>query len=449
MRLKGLESVKKVYFIGIGGISMSALARFLFACDYEVSGSDQANSEQTEELLAQGIKVYLGADGNRAELLRADAVVFTDAIPLDHAELRRAIVLQKRLYSRADFLGLLCREFSSVIAVAGSHGKTTCTSMCAHILKGVGVPFTAHIGGEDAEFGNFYTSGRDYFVTEACEYKKNLLKIPANRAVLLNIDKDHMECYDGERDLVNCFQKYCNNAEVAFVCADDEKCLSLGDFPTFGIENGGADYRATHLRAGGEKYSFTVEEYGKALCRVKLGAIGRCNVYNALAAFAVMRSCGFGEKEIAAGLETFTSIKRRFEKIGSYRGVSFICDYAHHPREIAATVRTAQCLCRGELYVVFQPHTYSRTKLLMKEFLSVLRPIKNLMIYKTYAAREAYDGAGSGATLAQAVGNSLYAENVYVLKMWLKKTVKEGDVVLFLGAGDIYYAAQYLLKELR
>lgn len=449
MRLKGLKTIKKVYFIGIGGISMSALARLLFHCGYEVTGSDTTHSEQTEKLTAQGIKVYIGIDEKRSDLSHADAVVFTDAISLENAEFQRAIALKKQVFSRAEFLGLLCKEFSNVIAVAGSHGKTTCTSMCAHILKGLGVPFTAHIGGEDVVFGNFYTDGNEYFVTEACEYKKNLLKIAASRAILLNIDKDHMECYDGETDLIKCFRQYCLQAETAFVCADDEKCLVLGDFPSFGIKNSVADYRATQLRANGERYSFTVEEYGKAICRIKLGAIGRCNVYNALAAFAAMRSFGFDEKQIVSGLETFTAIKRRFEKIGSYCGASFICDYAHHPREISATLRTAQGVCRGQLYVVFQPHTYSRTKLLMAEFLAVLRPIKNLMIYKTYAARESYDESGSAATLAQALGNSLYAENVYVLKLWLKKTVKEGDVVLFLGAGDIYYAAQYLLKELQ
>lgn len=449
MRLKGLKSVEKIYFIGIGGISMSALACFLFDCGYSVSGSDAARSEQTEKLSAQGIPVFVGADENRAELAVAELVVYTDAIPMEHAELRKAKTLQKQIVSRAELLAIICQEFPNVLAVAGSHGKTTCTSMCAHVFRSVGVPFTAHIGGEDGTFGNFYTSGREYFVTEACEYKKNLLKFSSRRSILLNIDKDHMECYDGEKDLIDSFRQFCLNAETAFVCADDEKCRSLGDFPCFGIENSGADYRATHLRASGERYSFTVEEYGKAICRIRLNAIGRCNVYNALAAFAAMRSFGFNEREIATGLETFTAVKRRFEKIGTYRGASFICDYAHHPREIVATVRTAQGVCRGELYVVFQPHTYSRTKLLMSEFLSVLRPIKNLMIYKTYAAREQYDGSGSAAALSRAVGSSLYAENVYVLKTWLKKTVKEGDVVLFLGAGDIYYAAQYLLKELR
>lgn len=449
MRLNLLKTVKKWYFIGIGGISMSALAKFLSGCGYEVSGSDAVRGEETEALVFYGVKVYIGIDENRTELLQADAVVYTDAIPSQHAELRRAVCEGKVLYSRAELLEILCREFPNVLSVAGSHGKTTCTSMCAHVLKETGAPFTSHIGGEDSEFGNFHFTGTEYFVTEACEYKKNLLKIHSDVAILLNIDKDHMECYENEEDLRNCFRTYCERAKTAFVCADDEKCLKLGEFSTFGITNPFADYRATQLRANKEKYSFTVEEYGKPLCRVKLNAIGRCNVYNALAAFAAMRSFGFNEKEIAKGLEGFTAVKRRFEKIGEYMGASFICDYAHHPREIVSTVQTAEGICRGNLYVVFQPHTYSRTRLLMQEFVAALRPIKNLMLYKTFPAREKYEKSGSAEALSKAVGNCLYAENVYVLKTWLKKTVREGDVVLFLGAGDIYYAAQYLLNELK
>ncbi len=427
---------------------MSALAKFLCLCGYEVAGSDAVRGEETENLAFYGAKVYIGEDGEREELKNAEAVVYTDAIPLENKEFSWAYKQGKKLYSRAELLSLICAEFPHVISVAGSHGKTTCTSMCAHIFKSVSVPFTAHIGGEDGAFGNFYSSGTDYFVTEACEYKKNLLKLRPSTAILLNIDKDHMECYEGEEELLNCFKYYCQKADTAFVCADDKKCILLGEFPSFGIKSPFADYRAVDLRASGERYSFTVEEYGKALCRVRLNAIGRCNVYNALAAFAAARSFGFNEKEIVKGLETFTAVKRRFEKVGTYKGVSFICDYAHHPREIASTVATAEGICKGKLFVVFQPHTYSRTKLLMREFIEVLRPIKNLMIYKTFPAREKYDGEGSAEHLAELLGGCLYAENTYVLKTWLKKTVREGDCVLFLGAGDIYYVAQYLLKEL-
>ena len=449
MILKGLEHCKKLYFIGIGGVSMSALAKLAKMRGYDVCGSDGVRSEQTENLAFYGIRVRIGVDEDDGDLLSADAVVYTDAIPKENKELCKALQLKKRIFSRAEFLALVAKNHHTVITVAGSHGKTTCTSVCAHVLKGVNVPFTAHIGGEDKTFGNFYTCGDEYFVTEACEYKKNLLKLTSNVAILLNIDKDHMECYDGEQDLFECFRAYCQNAQTAFVCADDKKCLALGDFASFGIDNVLADYRAVKLKAVGEKYAFTVEEYGKELCRVKLNALGKSNVYNALAAFAAMRSLGFDERGIVDGLEGFCSVKRRFERIGGYRGASFICDYAHHPREIISTVKTAEGICRGSLYVVFQPHTYSRTKLLMGEFVKALREIKNLMLYKTYAAREKYDVDGSALRLAENLGGCLYAENVYTVKAWLKSSLREGDLVLFLGAGDIYYAAQYLLTELQ
>lgn len=449
MFLKGLKGIEKFYFIGIGGVSMSSLAKYLTTCGYTVSGSDARRGEATDDLAFYGVKTFIGADGARKELVEANVVVYTDAIPQDHVELKKARSLDKKILSRGELLKLVCDCFPHVVSVAGSHGKTTCTSICAHILKSAGVPFTAHIGGEDSQLGNFHFTGREYFVTEACEYKRNLLKIRAETAILLNIDRDHMECYESEADLVDCFSRYVHTGKTAFVCADDKNCLSLGDFPSFGIENPLADYRATELRANGERYSFTVEEYGKALCRVRLNAIGKCNVYNALAAFAAMRSYGFDEREIRRGVETFRAVKRRFERLGAFHGASFICDYAHHPREIASTIATAQGICKGRLFVIFQPHTYSRTKLLMREFVNVFRGVENLMIYKTYSAREKYDGEGSGEALSEAIGGCLYSENVYVLKTWLKKTLKEGDVALFLGAGDIYFAVQYLLKELQ
>lgn len=446
MRIQGLKTSKRVYFIGIGGISMSALARFVLESGYAVSGSDAVRSEQTQALVDCGINVDIG-EQITGGLIAADTVVYTDAVPTTHLQLQYAIKTQKCILSRPDLLRLVANEFKEVIAIAGSHGKTTCTSICAHIFAELGLPFCAHIGGMDADFGNYYQTGREYLITEACEYRRNILKIKPTSAVLLNVDKDHMECYSGEQDLLTCFQSYCLSANTAFVCADDEGCRRLGDFPSFGIVNSLADYRATDLRVMGERYSFTVEEYGKPIVRVKLQAVGRCNVYNALAAFAVTRAYGFDENVIAKGIQTFRAVKRRFEKIGEFNGATCICDYAHHPREITATVATAKAIAKGEVYVVFQPHTYSRTKLLLREFINALGQIKNLVIYKTYAARESYDEEGSGKRLSQEVQNSLYADNVYALKTWLKTTVKEGDVVLFLGAGDIYYAAQYIVKR--
>ena len=427
---------------------MSALAKLLSSYGYSVFGSDSQKSEQTDMLAFYGIKTFVGEQEDRAELLSSDVVVFTDAIPHKNKELQAAFRLQKTVYSRAEFLRMISEEFSNVIAIAGSHGKTTCTSMCVHALKAVNARFTAHIGGEDSVFNNFYSSGTEYFVTEACEYKQNLLKLSPSVAILLNIDKDHMECYKSVDALTDTFYTFCEKSKVAFVCADDERCVQFQKFPTFGIKNVLSDYRAVQIRGNGEQYSFVVEEYGRAISRIRLKTIGFCNIYNALAAFAAMRSFGFDEKDICKGLENFTAVKRRFEKIGSYKGASVICDYAHHPREIKSTLRTAKGICKGNLYVVFQPHTYSRTKLLMEDFVTVLREVKNLIIYKTYPAREVYDGAGSAKALSQAVGNCLYAENAFVLKTWMKTTLKDGDCILFLGAGDIYYVAQYLLREL-
>lgn len=447
MYLEALKAFKRIYFIGVGGVSMSALAKLASVCGCAVSGSDGAKSEETETLAYHGVRVYHGSDGEREVLRQADLVVYTDAIPETHAELLAAKNSGKAVWSRAEFLGKVAACFPHTLAVAGSHGKTTCTAICAHILRSAKTAFTAHIGGFDSAFGNFYTCGEDFFVTEACEYKKNFLLLRPEAAIVLNIDRDHLECYEDETDMERCFRAYCDAASRVFVCADDERALRLGDHVGFGIDNPLSDYRATNLRAVGERYSFVLEEYGKTSGRVRLNAVGKCNVYNALAAIAAMRSFGFSLRETIRGVESFTAVKRRFERIGAYCGASVICDYAHHPKEISATVATATGICKGKLYVVFQPHTYSRTKLLLDEFVAALRSVGNLMIYKTYAAREKYDAEGSAATLARAVGNCLYTENVYALRTWLQKTVQEGDVVLFLGAGDIYYVAQYLLRE--
>jgi UDP-N-acetylmuramate--alanine ligase len=258
-----------------------------------------------------------------------------------------------------------------------------------------------------------------------------------------------MDCYESVSELQSVFKRFCQNAERAFVCADEENCKDFGEYTTFGIDNQFSDYQAVNLKEIGERYQFTIQEYGKDLCRVRLKVRGRCNVYNALAAFAVMRSYGFDEKEIVKGLESFTAVKRRFEEIGEYHGANLICDYAHHPKEISSTYQTAKSICKGELYVVFQPHTYSRTKLLMPEFVEILRKIENLIIYKTYPAREYYDVSGDAKTLSENVGGCLYLENYRELKSWVKKTVKLGDTLLFLGAGDIYFIAERMITKMR
>ena len=451
MRINENKKNLSFYFLGIGGISMSALAQLLLKNGYMVSGYDDFDGEQTSFLRKIGIEVHAFDKKEFAKdyITHTDIVVYTDAIKPNHDLYLHALKTGKTLCSRSALLGGIIKKYPHSIGVSGSHGKTTCTAMCAHVLKAVDVPFCAHIGGVDVELGNLYSTGNEYFLTEACEYKKNFLRFDCESAVVLNIDADHMECYQNTDNLIDSFREFCRKSKNVFICADDKNALLLGDFPRFGIENQFADYRAVHLKSTSEKYHFTIQEYGKDLCRVKLNTRGRCNVYNALATFSVMRSYGFNEREIVRGLEDFTAVKRRFEEIGTVKGVSFICDYAHHPKEILSTVKTAQNVCEGSLYVIFQPHTYSRTKTLMAEFVDALRKIENLAIYKTYPAREYYDETGSAKTLADNVGGCLYFERIQEVKSWIKRTIKAGDMLLFLGAGDVYFIAGRIFDEMK
>ncbi len=446
MGLKGIEKGTKFHFIGIGGVSMSGLALYLHAQGFLVTGSDAIKSETVEKLRDNGIFVSTLQEENLEGINAADIVVYTDAISLENKELSYAFSIKKRVMKRAELLGLITAAFPYSLAVAGSHGKTTCTAMCAHIFEAAKVPFTAFIGGEDRGLSNFTFLGHEYLVTEACEYKKNLLLVPAKTKIVLNTDKDHMECYRDFSELKDTFLSFLSEAETAVVCADDIHLANLKNAVTFGIENAEADYLAKNVKNEKERYSFTVYEFGERLCRIRLRAVGRCNVYNALASIAATRPYGFSAKEIKRGLESFLGVKRRFEEIGKLHGALAVCDYAHHPKEIASTLETAKKLCDGRLFVVFQPHTYSRTKALMEEFVEAFQGVERLMIYKTFPAREKFDGEGSAAYLAERIGNCLYAESILSLSAWLKRTVKEKDCVLFLGAGDIYYLAKYLVN---
>ncbi len=426
---------------------MSGLAQYLLRCGYKVSGSDIKDGEQVEKLQRLGVDIAIGEILDISRVKAADVVVYTDAIPFTNKEICVAYGYGKIVLSRADLLAEICEDFGRVVAVAGSHGKTTCTAMCAHILYAAKAPFCSHIGGVDLGLDSFYNSGKDFFVTEACEYKKNLLKIRADTAILLNVDRDHLECYDGEIDLQNAFLTYCGQAKTAVVCMDDPVACLAPNAVTFSLYEKNADYRAIYLRNDRERYSFTVLEYGIKVCRIHLKAVGRYNVHNALAAFAAMRTFGISVEEIKCGLENFVGVKRRFEWMGAYCGAEVVCDYAHHPKEIVSVVQTARQMVRGKLFVVFQPHTYSRTKNLFFEFVDALSGVERLVVYMTFPARERYDKDGDGKRLADAIGNCLYADSPTALRAWIDSTVSDGDMLLFLGAGDIYYLAKHLIKS--
>lgn len=422
---------------------MSALAACLAERGCVVTGSDLAPNEFTAKLENRGVRIFYGhAPENLGD---AETVIFSSAVGEKNAELRAARRRGLRVLSRAELLSLVAEEYDRVVGVAGCHGKTTATAMCAHVLDACAGTCSAHIGGLDLDYGNFRAGGKNYFVTEACEYRANFLSLRPSLAVILNTDADHLESYGSDEALLSAYKTFALSAGAAIVCGEDRIAPLVPSALTFGLR-GGCDVRAEELRAVKGKYSFLLRVRGRESARVELNVFGRHNVYNALAAAAVAVYYGYPPALAAEGLKKFRGIARRFEKLGSVNGAPLIADYAHHPREIAAAIETAGALCSGRLFVVFQPHTYSRTRLLFDSFVSVLSPVENLVIYKTYPAREYFDAAGSALTLSQSLPNSLYIERVRELEIYLRCSLRPDDLVLVLGAGDIYYAAKQIVR---
>ncbi len=428
------------YFVGIGGVSMSALAKLVHSWGKRVAGSDICRSVYTDELAGLGIAVDIC--GAACSVAGFDVVVYTDAIPESNPQLSEARRLGKTVISRGRFLADVCANFGTVIAVSGCHGKTTCTCMLAHIFSAADKKFCAHIGGRDIEFGNLYSCGNDYFITEACEYKKNFLYLKPDTAIVLNTGIDHLECYKNIGDLKNSYLNFIGSADV--------KINFNGELEPDGLTFGwgdGAMYSAKKINQTKGKYSFDLFEGDADLGRINLNVYGRHNILNALAATAAARSAQIGFNYIKLGLSQFKGVERRFEKLGDVGGVEFIADYAHHPEEISASISTAKKAAEGRLFVVFQPHTYSRTKLLFKQFVRVLAHLQNLLIYRTYAAREYYDDGGSALTLSQHIKKSRYGDDERDIIDFVS-AASAGDMVLFLGAGDIYDIAKSAVKKI-
>lgn len=418
---------------------MSALAKIFHSSGKRVAGCDRSEDEYTQSLKNMGIEVTIG---NVCSFDGYEVVVYTDALADSNPSLIAARRQKKVLVSRGKMLRELSKNYKKTIAIAGCHGKTTCTAMIAHIFSYAGERFTAHIGGDDLTFTNGYVCGNDYLITEACEYKKNFLYLKPDIAVILNSDADHLDCYGNEENLKKAYLQFAGSAARTVRLYGD---LTEVDGITFGFDDRSA-YYAKNIRSEHGKFNFRAYKGEKELGKIKLSVYGKHNVLNALAAIAVADSCGIDFEIISGGLAQFKGVKRRFEEIGTFNGAACIADYAHHPNEIKAALKTARMITGGDLYVIFQPHTYSRTKDLFKEFVLTLSAVKRLLIYKTFAAREYYDDAGSALTLSHAVKRSQYGDCETDIEKFLG-SVKVGDTVLFLGAGDIYEIAKTVVDR--
>ena len=447
---------KKVHFIGIGGISMSGLAEILLLRGYKVSGSDMKSSPLTEKLIKDGADIYIGHDKNN--LKNVDIAVYTAAIPDTNPEILAAKNLNIPMFTRAQFLGAIMKNHKYNVAVSGTHGKTTTTSMIAHITLAENLDPTILVGGElDVIGGNVRTGKSEYFITEACEYKASFLSFYPYIGVVLNIDADHLDFYKDIDAIQVAFEKFTNlipKDGYLVANADDKRTSQVAqkvscNVITYGIENG--DIRAKNIKFNDLACaSFDVLNKDKFLFSINLSVPGKHNVLNALGAIASSLILNISSESIITGLKNFGGAHRRFEYKGTKDGVVVIDDYAHHPTEIKATLAAIKNYPHKKVFCVFQPHTYSRTLSLFDEFTTAFSGIDELIIADIYPAREKDTGVVSSQMLADAIqSKGVKCKNLHIFSEivdYLHKNMKDGDLLLTVGAGDVFQVGEDFLK---
>ncbi len=470
-----IENIKKFHFIGIGGAGMSALAKILIERGFEISGSDRAESPNTEMLKNLGAKIFIGHDEKNItdEKGRAavEAIVCSSAIPADNPEVVKAEELKIPKLHRSDINAFLLNSKKG-IAVAGAHGKTTTTSMIGFVLYNAGVDPTIIIGGESTDLGTSAVLGTsDWLISEADESDGSFIKLKPDIAVVTNIEDDHLDHYGTVERIKAAFKIFLENVNktdgVAVLCMDNDNLREISGsvkrkIISYGIEHD-ADIMARNVRSHIEGISFEVtrrkvDESGKVtekiLGKVKLTVHGRHNVLNALATIAVALHIGVDFSKIVEGLAIFHGAKRRFQTKGLVKNVRVIDDYAHHPTEIATTLKAARETKPRKLICVFQPHRYSRTKLLKKEFGSAFKEADFLILTDIYSAGEEKIEGISGETILEEVLNSTNQAVSYIPKrediaQYLTDNAAPGDIVITMGAGDIYKTGEEFLELLK
>ncbi len=442
-----------VHFIGIGGISMSGLAKILLSNGVKVSGSDMKSSHLTDDLIKSGASVTIGHSADNIK--DPDLVVYTAAISDDNPELCEARRRGIKSVERAELVGYIMKQYKTAIAVSGTHGKTTTTSMISHVLLENETDPTIMVGGElDAIGGNLRTGGKDIFLTEACEYHRSFLKFCYKIGIILNVDADHLDYFKDIDEIIDTFGDFAAKIPsdgVLIVSCDNENSMKAAKKANCSIITIGrheADFTAKNITFDAfGKANFDVYYKGEYVTDLMLGVIGTHNVYNALAAFACGVELGFDVEKIKHGIESFHGTHRRFEKKGYMGSIPVYDDYAHHPTEIKATLKTASKMEINEIWCVFQPHTYTRTKVLFDDFIKVLSYADHVVLADVYAAREKDTGLVSSKQLADKMENAVYFKTFEEIEDYIAKNAKDGDIVITMGAGDIYKVGEDLVKR--
>lgn len=449
---------KNIFFIGIGGISMSALAELMLYKGYKVYGSDRMPSINTEKLEKNGATIYY--EHKKEHIENMDLVIFTDAISFDNEEYMAAVKEKIDLVDRATFLGAIMKNYKNSIAVSGTHGKTTTTSMITEIIKDLDLNPTIMLGGQLKDIdGNIKIGDENLFLTEACEYKANILKYFPTTEIILNIDEDHLDYFDNIDHIIRTFKGYVDNLhadDYVILNVDDENVNTL--FPidnckvfTFGIKND-ADLRAKNIDFSEDGFpTYDLYLKGKKICHVELSVLGRHNVLNSLAAIAATYVNNIPIEDAIIGLKNYKGVERRLEEKGYYKGTRIMDDYAHHPTEIKSSIHAIKNACKGKLYTIFQPHTYTRTKLLLDAFANSFDESDVIIITDIYAAREKDYGDIHSKTLRDAISdhrdNAFYISGFEDIVKFIKENIKKDDVVVTMGAGDVYKIGEMILEK--
>ncbi len=454
-----LETMKKIHFVGIGGAGMSAIAKILLEKGYEVSGSDLNDSEVVEKLKALGALVYKGHQ--KQNVTGKEAIVVSTAISDQNPEVVAAKENGIKIFHRSDIVAFLMNQ-SSGIAIAGAHGKTTTTSMVSVMLDHAGKKPTIIIGGEVDYLGSNAKLGDGrYLVAEADESDGSFLKLLPKIAVVTNIENDHMDFYGTMENILKTFKKFLNNLPrengLAILCFDNEYIRDIAEnldrqFISYAV-NHSADYMAKNIHTNGAGTSFDVYHHEEKMGTIVLNIPGKHNVANALAAIAVGDKAGLGIEEMAEGLRCFNGAKRRFQTKGRVKDVWIVDDYAHHPTEISTTLTAARQTKPNRLICAFQPHRYTRTQFLRKEYGSCFEAADLLVLTDVYSAGEKPIPGINGEVIKEEVEKQTGKEAIYIANRkdiagYLEGVVRPGDLVMSMGAGDIYRTGEELVDLL-
>ena len=447
-----IQPGRRVHLSGIGGVSMCPLAEVLHGMGLQVQGSDMSDSATVKHLRSLGIPVHVGHVAQ--DIQGAEFLIRTAAIHDDNPEIAAARAHGIPVFERAEAWGAIMQQYENALCIAGTHGKTTTTSMATHIFMAAEKDPTVMIGGTLPMLHSGYRVGRgDTIILESCEYCNSFLHFFPTVAVILNVEADHLDFFKDLADVEHSFRAFAQLVPPeghVVANADDpgvREALEGIDHFSFGLEAPEADCRGVNLRWDHGLPSFDVVIRGQVYTHLDLQVGGKHNVYNALAAASAAYLLGIPGGAVKAGLEAFTGAGRRFEYKGEYNGAKVYDDYAHHPGELHALLDMARSLGYGRIVCAFQPHTYSRTKALFDEFVQELRRPDVVILAEIYAAREKNTIGITSADLAREIPGAICCPTLEAVTDALAQAARPGDLILTVGAGDIYTAGEALVRR--